>query len=81
MYTKKIYFAGGSFHELQEVFSRVQGVVDTTAGYINAEVEAPQYEDVIRGQTGAAMGVEVSFDPKKVDLSMLMDISSQSSKS
>ena len=74
MYTKKIYFSGGSFHELQEVFSRVQGVVSATAGYINSEVESPQYEDVIRGKTGAAMGVEVSFNPKKIDVSMLMDI-------
>ena len=74
MYTKKIYFSGGSFHELHEVFSLVQGVVSTTAGYINSEVEAPQYEEVIRGKTGAAMGVEVSFDPKKIDVSMLMVI-------
>ena len=74
MYTKKIYFSGGSFHELQEVFSRVQGVVSATAGYINSEVDSPQYEDVIRGKTGAAMGVEVSFNPKKIDVSMLMDI-------
>ena len=50
MYTKKIYFAGGSFHELQEVFSRVQGVVSVTAGYINSEVESPLYEDVVRGR-------------------------------
>lgn len=74
MYTKKIYFAGGSFHELQEVFSRVKGVVSTTAGYINSLVPSPNYEDVVWGKTGAAMGVEVVFDPKKVDISMLMDI-------
>ena len=75
MYVKKIYFSGGSFHELQEVFARVRGVVSTAAGYINAGTEAPPtYEDVIRGRTGAAMGVEVSFDPKQVDISMLIDI-------
>ncbi len=74
MYVKKIYFAGGSFHELQEVFSRVRGVVSVTAGYINAETDAPSYEDVVRGKTGAAMGIEVGFDPKKVDISMLIDI-------
>ncbi len=74
MYVKKIYFAGGSFHELQEVFARVRGVVSVTAGYINAETEVPSYDDVIRGKTGAAMGIEVTFNPKKIDISMLIDI-------
>ena len=74
MYVKKIYFSGGSFHELQEVFAHVRGVVSTVVGYINAGTEAPTYEDVVRGRTNAAMGVEVNFDPKKVDISMLIDI-------
>ena len=74
MYVKKIYFSGGSFHELQEVFARVRGVVSTAVGYINAGTEAPTYEDVVRGRTNATMGVEVGFDPKKVDISMLIDI-------
>lgn len=74
MYTKKIYFAGGSFHELQEVFSRVAGVVSCRAGYINSDVESPTYEAVLHGETTAAMGIEISFNPKKIDLSSLMDI-------
>lgn len=74
MYTKKIYFAGGSFYELQEVFSRVAGVTEVVAGYINSNFPEPSYEEVIAGKTGAAMGVEISFNPKRIDLSGLMDI-------
>ena len=74
MYTKKIYFAGGSFYELQEVFSRVNGVTEVVAGYINSDVSDPEHGDVLAGTTGAAMGVEISFDPKTIDLSGLMDI-------
>ncbi len=74
MYTKKIYFSGGSFHELQEVFSRIKGVAAVTAGYIDSAVPAPSYAAVLAGKTGAAMGIEVAYDPKKVDLSSLMDI-------
>ena len=74
MYTKKIYFAGGSFYELQEVFSRIPGVVATRTGYINALTPQPTHEAVLAGVTGAAMGVEVAFNPKKIDLSSLMDI-------
>ena len=74
MYTKKIYFAGGSFYELQEVFARIEGVIGVTTGYINSETQNPTHEEVLTGRTGAAMGVELSFDPKKIDLSSLMDI-------
>ena len=58
MYTKKIYFSGGDFHELQEVFADVPGVIHTATGQINSEVD----------------GIEIEFNPKKMDLSMLMDV-------
>lgn len=44
MFTKDLYLAGGSFHGLQEVFSRIYGVVDTQAGYANSRIEAPTKE-------------------------------------
>lgn len=74
MFTKKIYFAGGNFHELQEVFARIHGVVTTQAGYIDSSVPSPSYDEVMTGRTGAAVGVEVCYDPKKIDLSSLIDI-------
>lgn len=58
MYTKKIYFAGGDHRELQEVFADVPGVVNVLVGSID----------------GAIDGVEIEFNPKKMDLSMLMDV-------
>ena len=62
MYTKKIYFSGGDFHELQEVFTDVPGVLNTATGYIQSSIA----ENI--------NGIEVEFNPKKMDLSMLMDI-------
>ena len=73
MYTKKIYFSGGDFHELQEVFRNLPGVMDTCTGYINGEGET-DFESVSSGSTRAYMGVEVTFNPKKTDLSQLMDV-------
>ncbi len=58
MYTKKIYFSGGDFRELQEVFADVPGVVKVLTGSIDGAIE----------------GVEIEFNPKKMDLSMLMDV-------
>ena len=74
MYTKKIYFTGGkNFYELQEVFSDVPGVVKVTGGFIGAKnvrsYVAPEPHEVEN-----LAGVEVEFNPKKMDLSMLMDI-------
>ena len=73
MYTKRIYVSGGSFHELQEVFDHVPGVTATRAGYINAEAD-PSYDAVKSGWVRAVMGVEVTYNPKKTDLSQLLDI-------
>lgn len=74
MFTKTIYFSGGDFHELQEVFSRIKGVTSTAVGYINTDNEAPSYESVIKGNIQAVMGIKIDYNPKKIDLSTLMDI-------
>jgi peptide methionine sulfoxide reductase MsrA len=63
MYTKTIYFSGGDFHELQAIFTGLPGVVSTRTGYIRGE-----------GNDDEVHGIEVEYNPKKVDLSMLMDI-------
>ena len=73
MYTKKIYFSGGNVQELQEIFNDVPGVVKVLIGtaaarnvhsYVNHE---PQTLENISS-------VEIEFNPKKMDLSILMDI-------
>ena len=82
MYTKKIYFSGGSAYELQEVFEHVPGVRSTRVGCMNpapAEGDAlppggVAFEAVLAGRLQGTVGVEVTFDPKKIDLSMLLDI-------
>jgi len=73
LYTKKIYFSGGDFHELQEVFAHLPGIVTTCTGYINGEKDAA-YADVATGKVKAYMGVEVTYNPKKMDISKLLDI-------
>ena len=73
MYTKKIYFSGGNFHELQAVFDDLPGIVKVLPGYIDAEKIASQANpEPISAEK--ICGVEIEFNPKKIDLSMLMDI-------
>ncbi|MDE7421791.1 MAG: peptide-methionine (S)-S-oxide reductase [Muribaculaceae bacterium] len=59
---KKIYFAGGCFWGTDHLFSLVDGVVKTTAGYANSMVAYPSYEQVCTGRTGAAETVEVEYE-------------------
>ena len=74
MFTKDLYLAGGSFHGLQEVFSRIYGVVDTKAGYANSRIEAPTKEQVADGSAEAVECVKVTYNPKKIDIGMLLNV-------
>ena len=71
---KKIYFAGGCFWGTDHLFSLVDGVVKTAAGYANSLVPYPSYEQVCTGRTGAAETVEVEYDDTKVGLTDLLSI-------
>ncbi len=62
MYLKHIAFSGGDPRELQEVFDHVPGVVETAVG----RVKTAEGDEVF--------AVRLGYNPKKMDLSMLMDI-------
>ena len=40
----EIYLAGGCFWGLEEYFSRIEGVEETTVGYANGQVESTNYQ-------------------------------------
>lgn len=71
---KKVYLAGGCFWGTEHLFSLVDGVTRTVAGYANSLVEHPSYEMVCTGRTGAAETVEVEYDPARVGLTHLLSI-------
>lgn len=71
---KKIYLAGGCFWGTDHLFSLIEGVEKTVAGYANSLVANPTYKMVCTGATGAAETVEVQYDDMKVGLSELLTI-------
>ena len=73
MYTKKIYFSGGNVNELQEIFSDVPGVVKVLIGQSSAK-NVHSYVNHEPQTLEKIPSVEIEFNPKKMDLSMLMDI-------
>ncbi|MCR5833121.1 MAG: peptide-methionine (S)-S-oxide reductase [Selenomonadaceae bacterium] len=73
MYTKKIYFSGGDVRELQEIFNDIPGVTNTAIGTLSA-VNVHSYVEPEPQDLENISSVEITFNPKKMDLSMLMDI-------
>ena len=72
--TKKIYLAGGCFWGTDHLFSLMEGVEKTTAGYADSRVPYPTYEQVCTGRTGAAETVEVEYDEAKVGLTEILSV-------
>lgn len=70
--TELAAFAAGCFWGVQAYFSRVNGVIKTTAGYSGGHIKDPSYEDVCTGLTGHAESVLVEYDPSKVSYERLL---------
>ena len=62
----EIYLAGGCFWGLEEYFSRISGVLQTSAGYANGQVETTNYQLI--KETDHAETVQVVYDEKVVSL-------------
>lgn len=71
--TKRICLSGADMYELEEVFTGRRGIVSVRTGYINAAPNAA-HEDVATGAAGGRMGIEIIYDPKKIDISQLLDL-------
>lgn len=73
MYTKKIYFSGGNVRELQEIFTELPGVVKVLIGTLAAK-NVRSYVNQEPRTVEKISAVEIEFNPKRTDLSTLMDI-------
>ena len=62
----EIYLAGGCFWGLEEYFSRIEGVEQTTVGYANGQVESTNYQLI--HQTDHAETVHLIYDEKRISL-------------
>ncbi len=71
---REIVLGGGCFWCMEAVFQQIPGVVEVTPGYAGGWKARPTYAEVCTGTTGHAEVVRVVYDPRKVDLSFLLDV-------
>jgi len=71
--TEKAVFGAGCFWHVEEAFSRIDGVVSTSVGYMGGSLPDPTYEQVCLDRTGHAEVVEVTFDTSAVSYDDLIE--------
>ena len=65
------YFAAGCFWGVEAIFQDIEGVIETTVGYMNGRTQNPSYRDICNTDTGHAEAVEVVYDTSQVDYALL----------
>ena len=65
-------FAGGCFWCVEKDFDQVDGVLETTSGYIGGDKENPSYKQVTQGGTGHYEAVKIVYDKSKVSYDQLL---------
>jgi peptide-methionine (S)-S-oxide reductase len=74
MENKKAIFTEGCFWHVEEVFSKIDGVIKTKVGYAGGQTKNPTYEQVSSGKTGHAEAIEITYNPEKISYEKLLDI-------
>lgn len=72
--TETAYFALGCFWGAERRFWQIEGVLETSVGYMGGNVKNPSYELVCTGTTNHAEAVKVIFDPNKVTYRQLLEM-------
>lgn len=67
-------FGGGCFWCTEAVFSELEGVINVESGYSGGEMPNPTYKDISTGTSGHAEVIHITFNPKKIHFSELLDV-------
>jgi len=71
---ERAIFAGGCFWCMEPPFDDLDGVISTISGYIGGSKVNPSYQEISTGKTGHAEVVEITYDPKKISYSKLLEV-------
>lgn len=66
--------AGGCFWCLDAIYRRLKGVEKVWSGYSGGKIADPTYYDVVRGDTGHAEAVQITFDESIIPADVILDL-------
>ncbi|MBO9574530.1 MAG: peptide-methionine (S)-S-oxide reductase MsrA [Sphingobium sp.] len=66
--------AGGCFWCTEAVYQDLSGVEAVESGYLGGTKDNPTYEEVCSGRTGHAEAIRVTYDPREISYSDLLDV-------
>lgn len=69
---RTLYLAAGCFWGTEAFFAQMKGVISTTCGYANGNIDHPFYEDLKSGRATHAEAVKVVFDEMILGLDKLL---------
>jgi len=71
---EKITLGAGCFWCVENIFSRVKGVISVTSGYADGDIENPSYEQVCSGLSNHAEVVQIAFNPSQLSVEQLLTV-------
>jgi len=66
--------AGGCFWCTEAIFNRLKGVISVVSGYAASNVPNPSYRAGCTGRTGAAEGIQITYDPSIISYDKLLEV-------
>jgi peptide methionine sulfoxide reductase msrA/msrB len=67
-------FAGGCFWCMVAPFEQLPGVLKIVSGYTGGHTANPSYQEVCSGQSGHFEAVQITYDPRKLHYSELLQV-------
>ena len=65
---------GGCFWCVEAVFEEIKGIEDVISGYSAGKIKNPSYREVSSSRTNHAEVCKITYDPKKITLSNILEI-------
>ena len=67
-------FGSGCFWCTEAVFQQIEGVDKVESGYAGGHVKNPTYKEICSGLTGHAEVIQLTYNPKKISYTELLEI-------